>query len=109
MTHPVQTHAAGPVRLPHHPRATAALALAIVSVVGAIVVLPAALGPVVVYMAASARREIDRDPARWGGRRQATVALVLGTVSSVLLLLLTVTLGVSALGLVFLSRFDGGY
>jgi hypothetical protein len=98
-----------PVALRHHPRATAALAVGIVSLVGVIIVLPTALGPLAVYLAASARREIDADPGRWGGRSQATAGLTLGIISTSLLLILTLTLGISALGLVLVTHVSSGY
>ena len=96
-----------PVR--HHPRATAALAVGIVSLAGAIVVLPTALGPLAVYLAASARREIDAAPGQWGGRSQSTAGLTLGIISTVLLVILTVTLGITALVLVLITHVTSGY
>lgn len=98
-----------PIVLRHHPRATGALAVGIVSLVGVIVVLPTALGPLAIYLAASARREIDAAPGQWGGRSQATAGLTLGIISTALLLLLTLTLGISALGLMLVTHVSGGY
>lgn len=44
------------------------------------------VGPAAWIVGAKARREIDAEPGRWGGRSQATAGYVLGTVSTVLLL-----------------------
>jgi hypothetical protein len=109
VTSPLPAHPAGPVRARHHPRATAALAVGIVSVAGAIIVLPTALGPLAVYLAASARREIDASPGRWGGRPQSTAGLTLGIISTTLLVILTLVLGVVALGLLLLTHVGSGY
>ena len=97
------------MRVPDHPRATAALAVGIVSLLGAVLVLPAALGPVAWYLGVSARRSIDREPHRWGGRGQATAGLVMGIIASAVLALLAITSLVFA-GLFALSlSLDTGY
>jgi hypothetical protein len=97
------------VRVPDHPRATAAFAVGIVSLLGAVLVLPAALGPVAWYLGVSARRSIDREPHRWGGRGQATAAIVMGIIASAVLALLAITSLVFA-GLFALSlNLDTGY
>jgi hypothetical protein len=94
---------------PDHPRATAALVVGLVSLLGSIFVLPAALGPVACYLGVSARRSIEREPHRWGGHGQATAGLVLGIIASAVLALLAVASLVFA-GLFALAlRLDTGY
>lgn len=78
------------VAAPQHPRATAAFTMGLVSLIGAVLVLPAALGPLACYLGVSARRSIEREPQRWGGRAQATTGMVLGTIASTLLVLFAV-------------------
>ena len=95
--------------MPDHPRATAALAVGLVSLIGALFVLPAALGPLACYLGASARRSIEREPHRWGGHGQATAGMVLGIIASAFLALLAVASLVLA-GLFALAlRLDTGY
>ncbi|MGI9085641.1 MAG: DUF4190 domain-containing protein [Aeromicrobium sp.] len=97
------------VPMPDHPRATAALGVGLVSVIGAVLVVPAALGPVACYLGISARRAIEREPHRWTGHDRATAGLALGIISTVLLVILAVAAAVFA-GLVALAlRFDTGY
>ncbi|MGQ2910434.1 hypothetical protein [Aeromicrobium sp.] len=67
-----------------HPGADRAYVLGLLSLVGAVFVLPALLGPYVWHLGVSTRREIDRDPARWVGRRQATAGMVLGALATAL-------------------------
>ncbi len=95
--------------VPDHPRATAALAVGIVSLLGAVVVLPAALGPLACYLGVSARRSIEREPHRWGGRGQATAGLVLGIVASAVLALLAIGSLVFAGLLALALEIDTGY
>ena len=94
---------------PDHPRATAAFAVGLVSLIGALFVLPAALGPLACYLGVSARRAIEREPHRWGGHGQATAGMVLGIIASAFLALLAVAslmlVGLFALAL----RLDTGY
>jgi hypothetical protein len=78
-------------------------------VAGAIIVLPTALGPLAIYLAASARREIDASPGQWGGRAQSTAALTLGIISTALLVILTFVLVVAALGLLLITQVGSGY
>jgi len=73
-----------------HPRATAAFTLGMVSLIGAILILPAALGPLACYLGVSARRSIEREPQRWSGHAQATTGMVLGIIASTLLALFAV-------------------
>ena len=98
-----------PVVVPDHPRATAAFAVGLVSVIGAFFVLPAALGPLACYLGASARRTIEREPDRWGGHGQATAGMVLGIIASALLALLAVVSLVLVALFAFALRLDTGY
>ena len=92
-----------------HPRATAALVLGLVSVIGSVLVAPAALGPVAWYLGISARRDIAREPQRWAGHRQATAGMVLGIMATFLLMMLALVAVVVA-GLVALAlQRDTGY
>jgi uncharacterized protein DUF4190 len=105
----VTQHQQANVTVPDHPRATAALAIGIVSLLGAVFVLPAALGPLACYLGVSARRSIEREPLRWGGRGQATAGLVLGVIASAVLALLAIASLVFA-GLFALAlQLDTGY
>ncbi len=74
---------------PHHPGADRAYVLGLLAVVGSVFVLPVLLGPYVWHLGFTTRREIDLEPGRWGGRRQATAGLVLGAVATALLAALT--------------------
>ncbi len=101
--------AGGPIPRRQHPQATSALVVGLLSVIGAVMIVPAALGPIACYLGASARRHIDREPARWDGRRQATTGLVLGMVASALFAVLTILMLLAA-GLFALAlRIDTGY
>ncbi len=105
----VTQHLQADVTAPHHPRATAAFAGGIVSLVGAVFVLPAALGPLAWYLGVSARRSIEREPHRWDGRGQATAGMVMGIIASAVLALLAVASLVFA-GLFALAlQLDTGY
>ncbi|MEP9363707.1 DUF4190 domain-containing protein [Nocardioides sp. CN2-186] len=91
-----------------HPRATRALWLGVVGLIGSPLFLPLFLGPFAWVAGARARREIASDPQRWGGRDLATAGMVVGIVDTVLLaitllvgagfLLLVVIFGVAASG-----------
>ena len=107
MTGPFEQPSAARVR--DHPRVTAALVLGLVSLVGAVVVLPAALGPVACYLGASARRTIEREPERWSGHGQATAGLVLGAIASAILALLAVVSVLAAVLLAVAMELDTGY
>jgi hypothetical protein len=98
-----------PVARRQHPNATAALVVGIVSLVGVVMVVPAALGPVACYLGASARRHIEREPQLWDGRSQATAGLVMGIIATAVFALIIVLMLVSA-GLFALAlRIDTGY
>ena len=104
--HPYPAPAVAP---PNHPRATAALTLGIVAVCGLVVGLTLALGPLAWYYGATAVRDIDREPGRWGGRGNAKAGLVLGVIASGLLLLALLVLAVAAGGIALVNGFDSGY
>ena len=106
MTEPVEGPPA-PVR--DHPRATAALVLGLISLGGALLVLPAALGPVACYLGLSARRTIEREPGRWSGHGQATAGLVLGAIASAFLALLAIAAVLAAVLLAVAFELDTGY
>jgi hypothetical protein len=98
-----------PVARRQHPHATAAFVVGIVSLVGVVMVVPAALGPLACYLGASARRDIEREPHRWDGGSQATAGLVLGIIATAVFTLITVLMLVSA-GLFALAvNMDTGY
>lgn len=98
-----------PEAAPGHPRSTAALAVGIVALAGAVFVVPAALGPLACYLGLTARRAIEREPGRWGGHGQATAGLVLGIVATVLLGMLAVAAVVFAGLFALVLRIDTGY
>lgn len=72
--------------VPQHPRATTALVLGIVSIVGAFVcVLPILVAPFAWVIGGRATRDIDAQPGRWRGRELAEAGRVLGIVGTCLL------------------------
>lgn len=72
--------------LPDHPKATTALVVGLVSVIGAFTcLLPILASPVAWVMGAQARREIRAAPQQWGGESRATTGMVLGIIGTVLL------------------------
>jgi len=72
-------------------------------------VVPVFLCPFAWYYGAVARREIDRAPARWTGRGEATTGMVCGIIGSALLGL-ALALGALVVGsLAILLTFEGGY
>lgn len=92
-----------------HPGADRAYVLGLLSLVGAVFVLPALLGPYVWHLGVSTRREIDRDPTRWSGRRQATAGMILGALATALLVVgLLVLVGFAVRAYLRLS-VDTGY
>lgn len=103
------THQHARVAAPDHPRATAAFAVGLVSVIGAVFVVPAALGPLACYLGVSARRDIEHEPHRWGGHGQATAGLVLGIISSAILAVLAVASLLIAILFAVSMRLDTGY
>ena len=97
------------VAAPDHPRATAAFVVGLVSVIGSVFVLPAALGPLACYLGISARRAIEQEPHRWGGHGQATAGVVLGMISSAILALLAIAALLLAGLFAVAMRIDTGY
>jgi hypothetical protein len=94
---------------PHHPAADRAYVLGLLAVVGSVFVLPLLLGPYVWHLGFTTRRQIDLEPGRWGGRRQATAGLVLGAVATATLAVLALAaVGVAAYAALRL-RADTGY
>ncbi len=89
---------------PQHPRATAALTLGILAVLGM-----AVLGPLAWYYGASTLRDIDREPGRWQGRGQAKAGLVMGVIGTALLVLGTILLLLIVTGLAVINGYDSGY
>lgn len=99
-----------PVVLPSHPRAKTALILGLVGVAGFFVLLvPVLVSPLAWYFGATARREVDRDPTRWGGRGEAQAGMVLGIIGTVLLALAILMLMLTVAGLALLLTLDSGY
>lgn len=75
-------------RLADHPKATTALVLGLVGILGGLTCyLPLLLGPWAWAIGRRAVKEIDADPQRFGGRGQAMTGYVLGIVCTVLLVL----------------------
>lgn len=73
---------------PDHPRATTALVLGLVGLIGTFVCgLPVFLGPFAWWIGAKARKEIDASPSQYGARGQATAGMVLGIITTVFLIL----------------------
>ncbi|MBF4162475.1 DUF4190 domain-containing protein [Nocardioides acrostichi] len=73
---------------PNHPSSTTAMVLGIVSLAGsALCLLPIIVAPFAWWLGAKARKEIDREPQRYGGRSQATAGFVMGIIGTILLVL----------------------
>lgn len=89
---------------PNHPRATAALTLGILSVLGLSV-----LAPMAWYYGATTMRDIDREPGRWRGRGQAKSGLVMGIIGTGLLALGTIFLLLIVTGIAVINGYDSGY
>lgn len=74
--------------VPNQPQATTAMVLGIISLAGGLLcVLPILLGPVALILGYRSRKEIEASQGRLGGSGSATAGLVLGIISSVLLVL----------------------
>ena len=70
-----------------HPQSTAALVTGIIGLAtGVLCGVGGLVGIAAIVLGLKARREIDGDPARWGGRGKATAGLVMGVVGLVALL-----------------------
>ncbi len=66
---------------PNHPQATASMVMGIVSVV-LVMFCCLPLGPVAWIMGSKAVKEIDANPAMWGGRSNANAGKILGIVAT---------------------------
>lgn len=76
-----------PVAPPDHPRSTTAMVLGLVGLIGTFTFcLPVFLGPFAWAIGAKARKEIDANPGQYGGRGQAVAGMVMGIVTTVLLI-----------------------
>ncbi|MCW2799646.1 MAG: hypothetical protein JWQ70_1118 [Aeromicrobium sp.] len=106
---PQMTWIAPPAVLPLHPRARAALVLGIVSALGALFLLPALLGPLGWYYGAVARRDIEREPTRWGGHRDATIGMTCGIIGTALLALALLVAAIAIGGYALLLDPQSGY
>lgn len=87
----------------NHPRAIPALALGCIALFGGFVCgLPFLLGPVAVFLGASARRGIAQEPQRWAGATEALIGLVLGVIATVLaviaLIIVVAVIGLATAG-----------
>lgn len=98
-----------PAALPLHPRARTALVLGIVSVLGVLCLLPVLVGPLAWYYGAVARREIEREPTRWGGHRDATIGMVCGIIGTALLALVLLIAALVVGGYALLLNPQTGY
>ena len=77
-----------PARVPDHPKATTALVLGIIALLGGFTCyLPLLLGPWAWVVGRRAVKEIDAQPGRYDGRGQALAGYVLGVVATALLVL----------------------
>jgi uncharacterized protein DUF4190 len=85
---------------PDHPQAMAALVTGIIALVTATFCgVGGLVGIASIILGAKARREIDSDPARYGGRSKATAGLVTGVIALVMLgiwLMVFVLIGASS-------------
>ena len=86
--YPPQGYGQPPYRAADHPRATTALVLGLVAIVGGLTCgLPLVVGPFAWAVGRGAVKEIDREPQRFGGRGMAMAGYVLGVIATVLLVL----------------------
>lgn len=84
-----------------HGRATTSMVLGIVALVGILatpfccVTLPAMFaGPFAIWTGASAKRQIDQNPAAYNNRGQAVAGFIMGIVATVLAVLLIIVIAV---------------
>lgn len=88
-----------------HPKATPAMVFGIVSLAGLVTCLvPLLVAPAAWILGAKAVKEIDANPAAYGGRSEASAGKIMGIVGTVLLVL--VLLGIVALVVIGLN---GGF
>ncbi len=87
--------------LPEHPQVTTAFVLGLVSLIGGFACgLPIFAGPFAWAMGARVRKEIDREPGRYGGREKATAAMIMGMVATGFVVLALLVLGVAVVAIV---------
>lgn len=72
---------------PKHPQATLAMVLGIIGLTGIMCYVTALVAPFAWWIGAKATREIDADPARYGGRGEASAGKIMGIIGTVLLIL----------------------
>ena len=90
---PQQGYGQPPYRAADHPRATTALVLGLIAIVGGVTCgLPLAVGPFAWAIGRRTVKDIDREPQRYGGRGMAMAGYVLGVISTVLLVLAAIAL-----------------
>lgn len=106
---PLITWHTPPVALPLHPRARTSMILGIISILGIFCLLPTLLGPLAWYHGAVARREIEREPTRWGGRNDATIGMICGIVGTALLALVLLVAALVVGGYALLLNPQTGY
>jgi hypothetical protein len=75
-----------PQLLPTHPNATPAVVLGVLGVLGAVVCL-GFFAPLAWWLGARSVRQIDADPATYGGRGKANAGRILGIVGTALFVL----------------------
>jgi hypothetical protein len=86
--YPPQAYGQPPFRPADHPRATTALVLGLVAIVGGFTCgLPLIVGPWAWGIGRRAVREIDQEPHRYGGRGMAMAGYVMGVIATILLVL----------------------
>lgn len=99
-----------PYAAPNHPQATTALALGLVSTIGAFLcLLPAIAGPFAIVISLKARRQIRQSQGQVGGDGMATAGLVLGIIGTVLLALMVLAVvALLILAFAYPSSFHDG-
>ena len=86
--YPPQGYGQPPYRPADHPRATTALVLGLVAIVGGFTCgLPLIVGPWAWGIGRRAVREIEQEPHRYGGRGMAMAGYVMGVIATILLIL----------------------
>jgi hypothetical protein len=91
----------GAPTLPEHPQVSTAFVLGLVSLIGGFACgLPIFAGPFAWFMGAKVRKEIDREPGRYGGREKATAGMVMGIVATGLVALALLIIVVAVIAIV---------
>lgn len=91
---------------PPHPKATTAMVLGLIGLVGSFILcgLPLVLSPFALVIGARAKREIDRSGGAYAGRDQAQVGFITGVIGTIFLVL-----GLFALVLVIVMALGAPY